>query len=141
MRGGGGETIAALSPSDAAAPPPCFVGSEAVKGCLRGVRLDFSTMLTGLCGSHSTGPADAVPSDILPADGPRLVIESVFSHHIAAALPAKRRRRKKKSPDGFQQGDGGGPRCFLMKSEAPCRAPRSPLFGCYATAPWNYKEF
>lgn len=94
-RGGGG-TIAALSPSDAAAPPPCFVGSEAVKGCLRGVRLDFSTMLTGLCGSHSTGPADAVPSDILPADGPRLVIESVFSHHIAAALPAKRRRRKKK---------------------------------------------
>lgn len=84
--GGGGETIVALSPSDAAA----------VKGRLRGVRLDFSTMLTGLCGSHSTGPVDAVPSDILPADGPRLVIESVFSHHIAAALPAKRRRRKKK---------------------------------------------
>lgn len=78
--------------------PPCLVGSKTVKGYLRGVTLDFSTLLTGSCGSHLIRLMDAVPSDrhvsCLPADGPRLVIESVFLHHIATALPVKRQRRK-----------------------------------------------
>lgn len=63
--------------------PPCFVASKAVKGYLRGVTMDFSTLLTGSCGDHLRWPVDAVPSvrhtRCLPADGPRLVIESVFT--------------------------------------------------------------
>lgn len=78
--------------------PPCFVESKAVKGYLRGITLDFSTLLTGSCGSHLIRPVDGVPLDrlalCLPADGPRLVIESVFMHHIAVALLVKRQRRK-----------------------------------------------
>lgn len=92
---GGGALLLRLCPT---LLPHCFVGSKAVKGYLRGVTLDFSTLLTGSCGYHSIRPVDAVPSDrrasCFPADGPRLVIEFVFLHHIAAALPAKRQRRK-----------------------------------------------